>query len=105
MFQPGSGRNERAKELRYTIEPFDEGLFRLKSPTTTHQSMSRTSGAKDSCEAATTIQSSATEPNNAHPTQPFFFDGPPVTSGSDNNTNIKKKVTTYLEIGFGRKVS
>jgi hypothetical protein len=73
MFQPGSGRNERAKELRYTIEPFDEGLFRLKSPTTTHQSMSRTSGAKDSCEAATTIQSSATEPNNAHPTQPFFF--------------------------------
>ena len=90
MFQLGSGRNERAKELHYTIEPFDEGLCRLKSPTTTHHSMSRASGAKDSSEAATTIQSAATEPNNTHPTQPFPFDRPPVTSGSDDNMNMKE---------------
>lgn len=105
MFQPGSSRNRHIRELRYTIEPFDGVLFRLKCPTTTHHSMGMAAEAKDSFEAAATMQSFATEPNNTHPTQPFPFDGLPVTSGLDDNKNIEKMVTTYLEIGLGRKVS
>lgn len=105
MLQPGSGHNKHTRELRYTIEHFDGGLFRLKCPTTTHHSMGMAAEAKDSFEAAATMQSFATEPNNTHPTQPFPFDGLPVTTGLNNIKNIEKMATTYLKIGFGRKVS
>ena len=46
MFQPGSGRNERARELRYAIKPFDGGLSRRKHPVTMRYSMGMAAGAK-----------------------------------------------------------
>ena len=46
--------------------------------------------AKDSFEAAATMQSFATEPNNTHPTQPFPFDELPVTTGLNNIKKYRK---------------
>lgn len=43
--------------------------------------------------------------NNAHPTHPLSFDRAPATSGLRNTQREQKEVTTYLEIGYGRKVS